>query len=78
MVKKYPSKPTILRATAAAISLSISFGSRGSGNKKVLDEAQAIWEMGKTLGLEFVGSDEQVVRKIVELEVSRPEIQQWD
>ena len=58
----------IFRAAAAAISLSLSSNSKGGGNCMVMDEARAVLEMSKVLGLEFGGEEEEIVSKIVELE----------
>ncbi|GAB2294683.1 hypothetical protein Dimus_028878 [Dionaea muscipula] len=63
-------KGVSVRAAIAASALSISSiaGVRAHNKVKYLKEAEAVWEMGQTIGLEADGKDEEVIQKIMELE----------
>lgn len=51
----------IFRAVAAAISSSLSCSSSSSSQNKLLQEAQATIQLGKVLGIDFEGKDDEVL-----------------
>ncbi|GMP49356.1 hypothetical protein CsSME_00016367 [Camellia sinensis var. sinensis] len=58
----------IFRAAAAAISSSLSQTSRLSKHDMLVNEAQATIRVGQSLGIDFEGKDDEVMRKIIEME----------
>ncbi|CAL5378234.1 unnamed protein product [Camellia sinensis] len=65
-------KGAIFRSAAAAISLSMSSKS-GSGHL-LLNEAEASLQIGKVLGLQCKGKEEEVLGKLMELEAKDKEV----
>ena len=65
-----------LRSIMAAVSLSVSISAEGVANRNrlILDEAQAAWEIGKLLGMEYEGDEDEVVSKMVRMEEQDMEI----
>ncbi|KAF5933493.1 hypothetical protein HYC85_029664 [Camellia sinensis] len=62
-------KTVIWRAATATISLSASIENGRDKGRYVLNEAQATLKMGEILGMEFNGKADEVLSKIVELEM---------
>ncbi|KAI8005608.1 hypothetical protein LOK49_LG07G00614 [Camellia lanceoleosa] len=58
----------IFRAAAAAISLSVEHSLNTRRRNKLLNEAQATMEVGKILGLDFEGKENEMIGKLIELE----------
>lgn len=58
----------IFRAAADATTSSISSRSIINRNRIILSEAQAVWEMGKVLGVKASMPDKEIIDRIVELE----------
>ncbi|KAL7181930.1 hypothetical protein ACSBR1_040775 [Camellia fascicularis] len=58
----------IFRAAAAAISMSVEQSLNTKRRNKLLTEAQATMEVGKILGLNFEGKENEVMGKLAELE----------
>ncbi|GMP74006.1 hypothetical protein CsSME_00031546 [Camellia sinensis var. sinensis] len=61
-------KGAVLRSAAATISLSMA--SKSSRGRVDLSEAEATLELGKTLGIDFEGKDEEVISKLLQLEAN--------
>ncbi|GFZ09150.1 hypothetical protein Acr_20g0009580 [Actinidia rufa] len=68
--RRKSSSGVILRSAMAAASLSasISVGGVANRNRLILDEAQAAWAIGKLLGMEYKGEEDEVVSKMVRME----------
>ncbi|GFZ09851.1 PAM68-like protein [Actinidia rufa] len=64
---EHESSPTT--KAAAAISFSLSSEGIRNRNRLIQNEAQATWLMGKTLGLDYEGTEKEVVSKVVHLEM---------
>ncbi|GMP63919.1 hypothetical protein CsSME_00025408 [Camellia sinensis var. sinensis] len=64
-------KGAIFRSAAAAISLSMA--SKSGSGQLLLNEAEATLKIGKVLGLKCKGNDEEVISKLMELEVKDKE-----
>ncbi|KAH7833188.1 hypothetical protein Vadar_003897 [Vaccinium darrowii] len=60
-------KQVVFRLAAAAASLSISSDGIRNKNRILMDEAQAIWTMGKVLEGKATGSEDEIVSKLVEI-----------
>ncbi|KAI8566817.1 hypothetical protein RHMOL_Rhmol02G0071500 [Rhododendron molle] len=56
---------------AAAVALSVSISSRGIENRNriLLNEAQAVWNVNKLMGLSCDGNEDEVISKLCEMEV---------
>ncbi|GMP90163.1 hypothetical protein CsSME_00041421 [Camellia sinensis var. sinensis] len=64
----------IFRATTATISNSLSFNSESNRRRgRLIKEAKATVQMGKSLGIDFGGNEANVVEKIIQLECSNLE-----
>lgn len=57
-----------LQRAAVTLSKSISQGSGPSRRKMLLNEAQASIRIGKVLGMDYEGNEEEVTSRIIELE----------
>ncbi|KAI8527605.1 hypothetical protein RHMOL_Rhmol12G0088300 [Rhododendron molle] len=64
------SKVVLFRFAVAAAALPISFE---RVSRTHLDEAQAIWEVNKIMGLSYMGDEKDVIRRIVIMEVEDEE-----
>ncbi|KAI8569420.1 hypothetical protein RHMOL_Rhmol02G0277700 [Rhododendron molle] len=60
----------MFRSAVAAAALPIS--SEGI-NRTHLDEAQAIWEVNKIIGLSYMGDEKEVIRRIAIMEADDEE-----
>ncbi|KAI7993712.1 DNA topoisomerase 1 [Camellia lanceoleosa] len=58
----------IFRAVTAVISMSVEQSLNTRRRNKLLNEAQATMEVGKILGLDFEGKENEVIGKLAELE----------
>ncbi|KAL7185647.1 hypothetical protein ACSBR2_027571 [Camellia fascicularis] len=65
--RKKGGKAATFRSAVAAISLSISLDAIANRNHIIINEAQAVWEIGKLLGLKSIKEDDEVVGKLQEL-----------
>ncbi|THG02729.1 hypothetical protein TEA_003088 [Camellia sinensis var. sinensis] len=55
---------------SAATTISLSMASKSSRGRVDLSEAEATLELGKTLGIDFEGKDEEVISKLLQLEAN--------
>ncbi|CAL5334029.1 unnamed protein product [Camellia sinensis] len=68
-VSKHTSKSIIFRPAAAAIERSDLSERITSPNNLLLNEAKAILQLGKSLGINFNGEEDDVLNKIIEVEL---------
>ena len=68
MPKKKAQKGTVFRATVAAASISAPVDEGSRRNRIIVDEAQAVLQMGKYLGIDFGGKEKETIEKIIEWE----------
>lgn len=63
-------KCVVFRSAVEAAALSVFVSSDGivNRNRILLNEAQAIWSVNKTMGIGYDGDEEEVISKIVEME----------
>lgn len=61
-------KGAVFRSAAVAISLSMA--SKSSKWRIILSKTEATLELGKTLGIDFEGKDEEVISKLQQLEAN--------
>ncbi|KAA8538584.1 hypothetical protein F0562_028222 [Nyssa sinensis] len=62
-------KGAILRMAATVISMSISSSAIQNRNWIIEGEAKKIWEVGKKLGLSYIGEDQEVISRIHDLDM---------
>ncbi|GMP63421.1 hypothetical protein CsSME_00025126 [Camellia sinensis var. sinensis] len=61
-------KGPAFRVAASVLSQSRSLGQGLSKEKEIIIEAEETVKLGKALGIDFLGSEEEAIRRIVELE----------
>ncbi|KAH7838802.1 hypothetical protein Vadar_031329 [Vaccinium darrowii] len=66
--RRKKTKQVVFRSAAAAVSLTLLFEGIRNRNRILLDEAQAIWTMGRIVGGEAVGFENEVISKLDEIE----------
>ncbi|THG01861.1 hypothetical protein TEA_029465 [Camellia sinensis var. sinensis] len=66
--RKKGGKSVTLRSAAAALSLSLSSDAIANRNRILLNEAEAVWKIGKLLDLHSDEHDDEVVSKIKEIQ----------
>ncbi|CAL5334043.1 unnamed protein product [Camellia sinensis] len=71
--KKHTSKSIIFRPAATAIERSDLSEGITSSNNLLLNEAKAILQLGKSLGINFNGEEDDVLNKIIEVELKDKE-----
>ncbi|KAL7212880.1 hypothetical protein ACSBR2_015553 [Camellia fascicularis] len=69
-IRRSVPKAAVWRAAVAAISLSTSVENGLDKGRCVLNEAQATLKMGEVLGVQFNGKEDEVLKKIVGLELN--------
>ena len=72
-VSKHTSRSVIFRPAAAAIAHSDLTEGVTSPNNLLLNEAKATLQLGKSLGINFNGKEDDVLNKIIELELKDKE-----
>ncbi|KAL7240649.1 hypothetical protein ACSBR2_006323 [Camellia fascicularis] len=72
-ISKHTSKSVIFRPAAAAIARSDLSEDVTSPSNLLLNEAKATLQLGKSLGINFNGKEEDVLNKIIELELQDKE-----
>ncbi|KAL7263008.1 hypothetical protein ACSBR1_001220 [Camellia fascicularis] len=72
-VSKHTSKSVIYRPVAVAIARSDLSEGVTSPNNLLLNEAKATIQLGKSLGINFNGKEDDVLNKIIELELKEKE-----
>mgnify|MGYP003702777461 CR=1 FL=1 len=72
-VSKHTSRSVIFRPAAAAIARSDLSECFTSPKNLLLDEAKATIQLGKSLGINFNGKEDDVLNKIIELELKDKE-----
>lgn len=67
--RKNKHKCVVFRSAVTAAALSASISSEGivNRNRIILNEAQAIWECNKIIGVGYDGEEEEVISKIAEM-----------
>lgn len=69
MLPKSFNRGAIFRAVAATISNSLSINSELSrGSRRLIMEARATVQMGKSLGINFEGKEDEAIEKIIHME----------
>ncbi|KAI8526398.1 hypothetical protein RHMOL_Rhmol13G0304200 [Rhododendron molle] len=68
--RKNKQKCEVFRSAIAAVALSASISSGGivNRNRLILDEAQAIWECNKIMGLGYDGNEDEVISRLADME----------
>ncbi|KAI8005852.1 hypothetical protein LOK49_LG07G00562 [Camellia lanceoleosa] len=66
--RKKGGKPATFRPEASTISLSLSSDAIANRNRILLNEAEAVWKIGKLLDLHSDEHDDEVVSKIKEIQ----------
>ncbi|KAH7843169.1 hypothetical protein Vadar_013520 [Vaccinium darrowii] len=64
-------KQAVYRSAIAAASLSFSSDGIRNRNKILINKAQEIWSLGKTVGGEAMGPEEEVISRLAEMEGNR-------
>ncbi|KAG5539457.1 hypothetical protein RHGRI_019859 [Rhododendron griersonianum] len=68
--RKNKQKCEVFRSAIAAVALSASISSEGivNRNRIILDEAQAIWECNKIMGMGYDGDEDEVISRLADME----------
>ncbi|KAH7861656.1 hypothetical protein Vadar_029023 [Vaccinium darrowii] len=69
--RRRKTKQVVFRSAAAAVSLTLSSEGIRNRNRILLDEAQAVWAMGKIVGGKAASSENEIISKLVEIEDDR-------
>ncbi|KAH7845546.1 hypothetical protein Vadar_003376 [Vaccinium darrowii] len=69
--RRRKTKQVVFRSAAAAVSLTLSSEGIRNRNRILLDEAQAVWTMGKIVGGKAESSENEIISKLVEIEEGR-------
>ncbi|KAL7185377.1 hypothetical protein ACSBR2_027338 [Camellia fascicularis] len=77
-VSKHTSKSVIFRPATAAIAHSDLLEGVSSPSNFLLNEAKATLQLGKSLGINFNGKEEDVLNKIIELELQDKERSKYE
>lgn len=66
-------KCAVYRSASAAVALSVSTEGIANRNRILLNEAQAVWALDNLFGNDYAGSEEEVISKIIQMEVQDEE-----